>query len=97
MLEIDLVMYDEPERVAVIVEVRSRGPGAFDSPLSSITREKRRSLIRASRALFRERLSNKPHVRRVRIDVIAMKRATLVDHAPSIEWIKGAITADDWW
>jgi putative endonuclease len=96
MLELDLVMHDEQEGVAVIVEVRSRGPGAFDNPLSSITREKRRFLIRASRALYRERLSRMREVRRVRIDVVAMKKSALIDENPSIEWIKGAITADDW-
>jgi len=95
-LEIDLVMHDPIERVAVIVEVRSRGPGAFDNPLSSITKQKRKTLIRATRALWAEKLKQRRRdIHRVRIDVVALKKASTIDPQPSIEWIKGAFTAND--
>jgi putative endonuclease len=86
-LEIDLVA--KKDDLVVIVEVRSRGPGAFERPLESITREKRRNLLRASRGLWRGRLKKMPDVLRVRIDVMA------VAEDGAVEWIKGAITEQD--
>lgn len=90
-LEVDLVA--KQEDLVVIVEVRSRGPGSFEGPLASVSREKRRLLVRASRGLWRGRLKKMPDVMRVRIDVIA-----ITDDAggnTAIEWIKGAITEQD--
>ncbi len=90
-LEVDLVA--KQEDLVVIVEVRSRGPGSFEGPLASVSREKRRLLVRASRGLWRGRLKKMPDVMRVRIDVIA-----ITDDAEgnaAIEWIKGAITEQD--
>ena len=86
-LEIDLVA--KKDDLVIIVEVRSRGPGAFEKPLESITREKRRHLLRASRGLWRGRLKKMPDVLRVRIDVIA------IGEDGTLEWIKGAITEQD--
>lgn len=90
-LEIDLVA--KKDDLVVIVEVRARGPGAFTKPLESISREKRRLLVRASRGLWRGRLKKMDDVMRVRIDVIAVTD----DGAGSthVEWIKGAITEQD--
>lgn len=88
-LEVDLVA--KKDDLVIIVEVRSRGAGAFEGPLASITWTKRRMLLRAARGLWRGRLKKMPDVRRVRIDVIAIRSA---NEAPSIEWIKGAITED---
>ena len=85
-LEIDLVA--KQDDLVIIVEVRSRGPGAFEGPLASITWKKQRMLLRASRGLWRGRLKKMVDVRRVRIDVIAI---TSTGAAPRIEWIKGAI------
>jgi putative endonuclease len=90
-LEIDLVA--KKDDLVVIVEVRARGPGAFEGPLASITREKRRHLIRASRGIWRGRLKKMPDVLRVRIDVIAVTEGQ--DGAPAVEWIKAAITEQD--
>ena len=90
-LEIDLVA--KKDDLVVIVEVRARGPGAFEKPLASITREKRRHLVRASRGIWRGRLKKMPDVMRVRIDVVAVTDAQ--DGTPSVEWIKGAITEQD--
>lgn len=86
-LEVDLVA--KKDDLVVIVEVRARGPGAYVKPLASITREKRRNLLRASRGIWRGRLKKMPDVMRVRIDVIA------VNEAGEVEWIKGAITEQD--
>lgn len=86
-LEIDLVA--KKDDLVVIVEVRSRGAGAFEKPLESITREKRRLLLRASRGLWRGRLKKMTDVMRVRIDVIA------IGEDGALEWIKGAITEQD--
>ncbi len=88
-LELDIVA--KKGDLVVIVEVRTRGPGSFEGPLASISRTKRRALLRASRGLWRGRLSKMPDVMRVRIDVAAV---TLGD-PPEVEWIHGAITEQD--
>lgn len=88
-LELDLVA--KKDDLVIIVEVRSRGPGAFEGPLASITFGKRRMLLRAARGLWRGRLKKMPDVQRVRIDVVAIRSSA---KGPSIEWIKGAITED---
>jgi putative endonuclease len=89
-LEIDLVA--KKDDLVIIVEVRSRGPGAFERPLASITWNKRRMLLRAARGLWRGRLKKMADVQRVRIDVIAIASS---ERGRSIEWIKGAITQHD--
>ncbi len=89
-LEIDLVA--KKDDLVIIVEVRSRGPGAFEGPLASITWSKRRMLLRAARGLWRGRLKKMPDVQRVRIDVVAIRASS--DGERRIEWIKGAITED---
>lgn len=89
-LEIDLVA--KKDDLVIIVEVRSRGPGALEGPLASITWKKRRLLLRAARGLWRGRLKKMPDVQRVRIDVIAITSSPT--EPPRIEWIRGAITED---
>jgi putative endonuclease len=86
-LEIDIVA--KKEDLVLIVEVRSRGSGAYEGPLASITWKKRRLLLRAARGLWRGRLKKMRDVRRVRLDVIAI---TPSSDGPRIEWIKGAMT-----
>src|SRR5688572_14506997 len=80
-LEVDIVA--KKDDLVAIVEVRSRGPGSFEGPLASITREKRRLLLRASRGIWRGRLKSMDDVERVRIDVIAVTLGA----PPSVEWI----------
>ncbi len=87
-LEVDLVA--KKDDLVVIVEVRSRGPGAFEGPLASVTWNKRRMLLRAARGLWRGRLKKMSDVQRVRIDVVAISASP--GGPPRIEWIKGAIT-----
>ena len=86
-LELDLVA--KKDDLVVVVEVRTRGPGAFAGPLASITRTKQQTLLRAARGLWRGRVSKMPDVARVRIDVMAV---SFEDGAPRVEWIRGAIT-----
>jgi putative endonuclease len=90
-LEIDLVA--QKGDLVVVVEVRARGPGAFEKPLASLTRSKRRTLLRATRALWKGRLERRRDVQRLRIDIAAVTR----DRAgnSSLEWIAGALTGDD--
>ncbi len=89
-LEIDLVA--KKDDLAIVVEVRTRGAGAFEKPLASISRDKRRMLLRASRGIWRGRLSKMPDVARMRIDVIGVTTDASGTH---VEWIRGAITEDD--
>lgn len=90
-LEVDIVAVKGD--LAVIVEVRTRGPGSYAGALASIDRKKRLHLVRAARALWRGRLKKMTEIRRVRIDVAAV---TFEDGAaPRVEWIAGAITEND--
>ncbi|MBN9167271.1 MAG: YraN family protein [Myxococcales bacterium] len=89
-LELDLVA--KKDNLVIIVEVRSRGPGALEGPLASITWKKRRLLLRAARGLWRGRLKKMPDVQRVRIDVIAITSSPT--EPPRSECIRGAITED---
>ncbi|MBX3190262.1 MAG: YraN family protein [Labilithrix sp.] len=91
MLEIDLVA--KKRDLVLVVEVRARGPGAFEKPLASVTWSKRRMLLRATRALWKGRLSRWPDVARVRIDVAAVSWDE--EGCARVEWIAGAITEDE--
>ena len=85
-LEVDLVA--QKGDLVVIVEVRTRGEGSYESALASITRTKRVALLRAARALWKGRLSKRKDVARIRIDVVAVRDG-------ETEWIRGAITEQD--
>lgn len=89
-LELDIIA--KKDDLVVIVEVRTRGEGSLEGPLASLGRAKRRALLRASRGLWRGRLSKMPDVARVRIDVAAVKLST---RGATVEWIRGAITEED--
>ncbi len=90
-LELDLVA--QRGDLVVVVEVRARGAGSFQKPLASLTYSKRRTLLRATRALWKGRLEKRSDVQRLRIDVAAVTRDAA--GALSLEWIAGALTADD--
>lgn len=90
-LELDIVA--KKRDLVVVVEVRARGPGSFEKPLASISRTKRRTLLRGVRALWKGRIAKMPDVKRIRIDVAAVTRDD--DGALAIEWIAGAFTEDD--
>ena len=90
-LELDLVA--KKGDLVVVVEVRARGPGSYEKPLASVSRTKRRTLLRGVRALWKGRIAKMPEVKRVRIDVAAVTRDE--NGALAIEWIAGAFTEDD--
>ncbi len=90
-LEIDLVA--QKGDLVVIVEVRARTAGSFEKPLASLSHTKRKTLLRAARALWKGRLAKRVDVQRVRIDVAAVTRDA--KGASTLEWIAGALTEDD--
>ena len=90
-LELDLVA--QKGDLVVVVEVRARGPGSFEKPLASISRTKRRTLLRATRALWKGRLAKRADVQRLRIDIAAVTRDAA--GTSTLEWIAGALTEDD--
>jgi putative endonuclease len=91
-LELDIVA--KKRDLVVVVEVRARGPGSFEKPLASVSRTKRRTLLRGVRALWKGRIAKMPEVKRIRIDVAAVTRDE--DGSLVIEWIAGAFTEDDY-
>jgi putative endonuclease len=76
--------------LVVVVEVRTRGAGAFEGALASVTGAKRRHLLLATDRLWRGRLVHDPDVERIRIDVAAV---SFEGGATRVEYIPGAITA----
>lgn len=86
-LELDIVA--KKDDLVVVVEVRTRGAGSYETALGSVSPTKQRMLLRATRALWRGRLSKMPDVARLRIDVAAV---TLDEAGATVEWIAGAIT-----
>jgi putative endonuclease len=87
-LELDLVA--RKGGLVVIVEVRARGRGAYESALASVSVTKRRHLLRATERLWRARLVHDRSVERVRIDVAAV---TFDDGVATVEYIPGAVVA----
>jgi putative endonuclease len=85
-LELDIVAKKGP--LVVIVEVRTRGPGAFQRPFESIGYEKRRTLLRAVDVLWRKKLRAMKDVTRLRIDAAAV---TYEGTRTFVEYIEGAI------
>ena len=86
--ELDVVA--RKDDLVAIVEVRTRGEGSFEKPLESISKAKRRVLLRAADRLFRTRLAKDLSVRRLRIDVAAVSYDDR--DQPRVEHVRGAIT-----
>lgn len=87
-LELDIAA--RKGNLAVIVEVRTRGEGAFARGLESVDAKKRATFIRAAERLWQERLSKMPGLERVRLDVAAV---TFDGTETRIEYIEAALTA----
>ncbi len=87
-LELDIVARRGP--LVVVVEVRTRGAGAFEGALASVTGTKRRHLLLATDRLWRARLVHDPDIERVRIDVAAV---SFEAGETRVEYIQGAVTA----
>jgi putative endonuclease len=85
-LEVDIIAEKGP--LLVVVEVRTRGASSYDTGLSSISAEKRRNLLRATRRLWRSELRTRREIERVRIDVAAV---TMDEHGVNVTYVEGAI------
>ena len=84
-LEIDLVWRDGP--VVAVVEVRTRGPGAWLGPFASIDARKRERVRRAGSELWRVRYSREPWAERMRFDVAAVRPGP---DGAEVEYVKAA-------
>lgn len=73
----------------VVVEVRTRKPGAMVGPFASVTAVKRARLLRATERLWRSSVVSLRGVQRVRIDVAAV---IFEGGKTSVEYAKGAIS-----
>lgn len=86
--ELDIVARDGP--VVLIVEVRTRGEGAWSRAFESIDAKKRAHLTRAAQVLWTTRLSKMEGVERVRFDVA---QVVFDGDDARVEYVKGAFTA----
>jgi putative endonuclease len=86
-LELDLVA--RKGALAVIVEVRTRRPGAMVRAFESVTPAKRARVMRGAQRLWRERLAKMVGVERLRIDVAAV---AFIDGVTRVEYVPGAIS-----
>jgi Holliday junction resolvase-like predicted endonuclease len=81
-LELDVVARED--RVIVVVEVRTRGPGAWTSGFGSIDSSKRQRVRRAGERLWRDRYKNDSSVDRLRFDAASVRfehGAAVIDYA----------------
>jgi putative endonuclease len=85
--ELDVVARDGP--VIVVVEVRSRGPGAWVRAFDSVDAKKRARLRRAGERLWRDRYARDASVERMRFDLASVDLAA--DGGPRIEIVKAAL------
>jgi putative endonuclease len=69
-LELDLVL-EQDDRL-IVVEVRSRGAGAFESALASVRWKKREQIKRATERLWRRWLHKRAHLQHVRFDIVTV-------------------------
>ena len=86
-LEIDIVA--RKDDLVVMIEVRTRGPGAFEGPLASIVGKKKMRLLYAADRLWSRHLKTMDGVERMRIDVAGV---TFANGEAQIDYIPGAIS-----
>ena len=84
--ELDIIAIEE--RTVVVVEVRTRGEGAWTSPIGSIDGGKRRRLRNAGQRIWRDQFKHRPDIDRLRFDVVAVRFDELGQ--PVIEHIRAA-------
>jgi putative endonuclease len=84
--ELDVVARDGP--VIAVVEVRTRGPGAWVRALDSVDAKKRERVRRAGERLWRDRFARDATVERMRFDVAAVE--LLPGGEARIELVKAA-------
>jgi putative endonuclease len=85
-LEIDIVARDGPD--IALVEVRARGPTAWQRALGSVGHVKQRRLRDAGKLLWARRFSKWPGVERVRFDVAAVDLEA--PGGPRVEYLRAA-------
>ncbi len=86
-LEIDIVA--RKGDLVAMIEVRTRGPGAFERPLASVAGKKKMRLLHAADRLWSRHLKKMEGVERMRIDVAGV---TFANGEAQIDYIPGAIT-----
>ena len=84
-LELDVVARDGG--LIIVIEVRSRGPGAWQGGLGSIDGRKRLRIRRAAERLWRDRYKHDPSAERLRFDVASV---VFEDGVPAIEYVVAA-------
>jgi putative endonuclease len=84
-LELDVVAREG--RVIAVVEVRTRGPGAWTTGFSSMDSKKRARVRRAGERLWRDRYRNDTSVDRLRFDAASV---TFEGDQSVIEYVKAA-------
>lgn len=84
-LELDIVARDGS--VILVVEVRTRGSGAWTTGFESLSPEKRKRVRRAGERLWRRRFRNDPSVERMRFDAASV---TFDDDGPHVEYVCAA-------
>ncbi len=69
-LELDIVA--RRAELILVVEVRTRGPGAWTTGLGSLSRAKCERIRRAGQRLWRDRFKDDPSVERMRFDAASV-------------------------
>jgi putative endonuclease len=69
-LELDIVA--RRAELVVVVEVRTRGAGAWTTGLGSMSRTKRERIRRAGQRLWRDRFKQDPSIERMRFDAASV-------------------------
>jgi putative endonuclease len=87
-LEVDLVA--RRGDLAAMIEVRSRGVGAYERAFESIAGKKKMRLLHAADRLWRFHLAKMEGIDRMRIDVASV---TFGPDGVTVEHVEGAITA----
>lgn len=86
-LELDIVARDGD--LVVVIEVRTRGVGAWQNALDTLSEHKRRCLRRAAFLLWSRRWSRWRGIRGVRFDVASVNLDT---DPPEVTYIRAAFT-----
>jgi putative endonuclease len=84
-LEIDLVTIDGD--AVVVIEVRTRGPGSWVGPFTSVDWRKRARLRAAGESLWRTRFKADARLARMRFDLMAVD---LTGDTPRVEHVRAA-------
>lgn len=83
--ELDIVA--RQAEVILVVEVRTRGPGAWTTGLGSLSRAKCERIRRAGQRLWRDRFKADPSVERMRFDAASVRFS---GDQPDIDYVVAA-------